>query len=63
MSYQSIYESWVADPRLAEADRAEAQRLREEMEKLKAQLAARQGGAEPQSAPDQDGPADKEEKG
>lgn len=47
----------------AEADRAEAQRLREEMEKLKAQLAARQGGAEPQSAPDQDGPADKEEKG
>lgn len=46
----------------AEADRAEAQRLREEMEKLKAQLAARQGGAEPQSAPDQDGPADKEEK-
>lgn len=47
----------------AEADRAEAQRLREEMEKLKAQLAARQSGAEPQSAPDQDGPADKEEKG
>ena len=47
----------------AEADRAEAQRLREEMEKLKAQLAARQSAAEPQSAPDQDGPADKEEKG
>ena len=23
MSYQSIYEAWVADPRLAEADRAE----------------------------------------
>lgn len=46
----------------AEADRAEAQRLREEMEKLKAQLAARQGGADPESAPDQDGPADKEEK-
>ena len=46
----------------AEADRAEAQRLREEMEKLKAQLAARQSAAEPQSAPDQDGPADKEEK-
>ncbi len=46
----------------AEADRAEAQRLREEMEKLKAQLAARQGGADPESAPVQDGPADKEEK-
>lgn len=47
----------------AEADRAEAQRLREEMEKLKAQLAARQSAADPESAPDQDGPADKEEKG
>lgn len=46
----------------AEADRAEAQRLREEMEKLKAQLAARQSAADPESAPDQDGSADKEEK-
>ena len=38
----------------AEADRAEAQRLREEMEKLKAQLAARQSAADPESAPDQE---------
>ena len=27
MSYQSIYESWVADPRLAEADRAELEAI------------------------------------
>ena len=27
MSYQSIYEAWVADPRLAEADRAELKEI------------------------------------